>query len=394
MTARDDGLTYELSDDGAGEAGKGARLLIAWTLLVHPLCGMGHPEGSMAGRLYLAPLDHHDGDGQPDQVVHLDAIDPQKSRHLVIVLDGIPFDVLKEFRDAGRLRVFHRPAEVVPPYPVMTDLALEDVFAYMPCEGFEAKYFSRPKRRIAGGTGEYLAGRNEPFVRIISYRGATLDDALAYLDPRPMFYRELHEVKRRWDRREDNEAVMYMVSTAALGSREGKAGQLLALAECERLINQVLFETGGLAKVTLLADHGQSNVPCKPAGLDGFLRSRGWRLTDRPREKRDVALVRFGLVTCAAFGTPSPAALVDDLLASDAVELASYADGDTVVVRARGAAATISSADGKTFRYAPTQGDPLGLAELASGEVNGRDILKATVQSRHNYPDALYRLWR
>jgi hypothetical protein len=303
--------------------------------------------------------------------------------------------VLKEFYEDGHLRVFHPPAVVIPPYPVMTDLALEDAFGYMPCEGFEAKYFSRSRRHVRGGTSEYLAGRNEPFVRLIALRGEPLDDALAYLRPKPLFEKELNQTKRVWDRREHHEVVAYLVSTAALGSRLGKEGQLMALRGCERLIHQVMFEAGGLVKVTLFADHGQTNVLCKSAGLDERLRSKGWRLVGRLRGDRDVVLIKFGLVTYAAFNARRPRELAQDLAAFEPVELASWVEGDAVHVRGRGGHATIRSADGETFEYRRLSGDPLKLGELVAGDrADGRAVLKATVAKRHEYPDPLYRLWR
>ena len=346
-----------------------------------------------AGRYDRIAYDR-DGDGKPDQIVHLDAIRPQRARHLVIVLDGIPFDVLKAFYQAGHLRLCHPPAELVPPYPVMTDLALEDVFGHTPCDGFEAKFFRRSANRLVGGTSEYLAGKNEPFKKIIQYRAPTMTDGLAYLKPRPYFRKEIHEVKRLWDRRETMETIAYVVSSAAMGSRLGEAGQTETLRWCERLMYQAVYETAGLVKVTLLADHGQTNVPCQPAGLRKYLKAKKWRLVQRLRNDRDVALVDFGLVTCAAMSTRSPAELARDLIASPKVTLASYADGDAVVVLSRDGEATIRSADGKTFEYTPRTGDPLKLADLAKGPADGRAILKATVAAGHEYPDALYRLWR
>ena len=335
-----------------------------------------------------------DGDGEPDRIVHLRAIDPRLCRHLVVVLDGIPFDVVKEFYESGQLRLFDPPAVVIPPYPVMTDLALEDAFGYMPCTGYEAKYYSHSRKRIVGGTGDYLAGKNEPFVNVIDYRGPALDDGLAYLRPKRLFQGELNKVKRLWDRRERMEVLTYLVSTAGLGSRMGKEGQLYALRQCQRLALQILYESGGLVKFTFFADHGQTNVPCKPAGLKKHLKEKGWRLVDRVRGDNDVAMVKFGLVTYAALNARKVARLTGDLLESDAVELVSYAEGDAVVVVGRDGQARIRSSDGKTFQYSPVEGDPLKLAELASGGVDGRSLLKATSDGRHQYPDALYRLWR
>jgi len=334
------------------------------------------------------------GDGKPDQIVHLDAVNPRLARHLVIVLDGIPYDTVAEYYKAGNLRIFHAPTVVIAPYPSMTDQCLEDAFGYMPTEGMEARYYSRSRRQVVGGTGDYLSGRNEPFVQIISYRGPTLDDGLGYLWPCPLFHKEINEVKRVWDRRRHQEEVMYLVSTATVGTRLGRAGHLSVLCEVQRLINQVVYETGGLVKVTMFADHGQTQVPAKPARLKECLESKGWRLTDRPRGPKDVALVQYGLVTCAALNTPCPAALAKDLLTCPAVNLVSYSDCDKVIVRSRCGTATIQSTDGKRFRYAFTGTDPLCVGVKSGSVVDGRAVLNSSVAQHKEYPDAVYRLWR
>ena len=346
-----------------------------------------------AGRIDRIAYDDN-ADGKPDRLVHLDAIDPRLSRHLVIVLDGIPFEVLKEFYDAGHLRIFHPPAVLVPPYPVMTDLAMEDALADMPCTGFEARYDDRRAGSLVGGTGDYLAGKNEPFARIIDYRAATLDDGLAYLRPKAYFAKELAAAKRIWSKREKQEVIAYFVSSACLGSRLGKEGQLHALREVERMMHKVLHETGGLVKFTLFADHGQTNVPCKPVKLAEYLQGKGYRIVTRLRRDEDVAMVKFGLVTAVAMNTRKPAKLAEDLLGCEAVTLASYAQGDEVIVCGRDGKAAIRSTDGKMFEYKPIKGDPLKLAALAKGKVNGRSLLKLTADGKHEYPDALYRLWR
>ncbi len=346
-----------------------------------------------AGRIDRVGYDR-DGDGKLDEVIHLDAIGPRLSRHLVLVLDGIPQEVAREFWDSGHLRMFDPPATVIAPYPVLTDLALEDAFGYIPALGFEAKYYGLRKGKVVGGVRDYLAGRNEPFVRLIHYRANPIDDALAYLEPKPVFDKELADVKRLWDKRKSMEMIAYFVSSAGLGSRKGREGQLYALRQCERLMLQVLFETRGLVKFTLLADHGQTNVPCTAADLRKSLREKGWRFVHSIRRDRDVVLVRFGLVTCASFNTRQPARLAEDLLASPEVELVSYAEGDAVVVRTRDGQATIRSRDGKSFQYETLHGDPLKLAGLVQGSVDGRWLLQATSDGKCEYPDALYRLWR
>ena len=338
-----------------------------------------------------------DGDARPDSLIDLDAADPRQCRHLVLILDGIPYEAMREFHQAGHLREFTAPAVVIPPYPAMTDLALEDALGYMPAQAVEAKFFSRSRRRVVGGARDYLAGRNEPFAHLINYRVSPIYDAFAYLWPKPVFEKELNDIMRRWRQRGEVEMVAYSVASAAMGTRMGKEGHLYTLRRCEQLIHQVIFETGGLAKITVFSDHGQTGVPARNARLDQYLRQKGWRLSDRIVADRDVALIEFGLVTYAGLSTRRPRELVDDLMGCEAVDLCSYLDGDAVIVRGKDSAAEIRSPDnGKTFVYKALRGDPLRLGPLVGpgGQVDGRELLARGVEGRHPYPDALYRLWR
>ena len=333
-----------------------------------------------------------DGAGRPERVVNLDAIQPDLARHLVIVLDGFPLEVVREFVDAGHFRLCHPPQTVISPYPSMTDLALGDEFRDMPAEGYEAKYYSLARQKVVGGVEEYLAGKNEPVKRFFQWRQATILDAVAYIKPGPLFGREVHSVKRLWDKRRTSEVICYLVTSATMGSRLGKDGQLACLRRVEQLVNQVVCESSGVVKVTIFADHGQTNVPCRPAELDDLLRQKGWRPVKRLARDKDVALVEFGLVTFAAMNTRRPAALAAELIADERIALASCVEGDEVIVMTRGGKASIRSADGKTFQYKRTEGDPLKLGR--DGEFDGRKQFAADAASRAEYPDALYRLWR
>jgi hypothetical protein len=347
-----------------------------------------------AGRIDRIAYDD-DKDGEPDRLIHLDAIPATQVRHLVIVLDGMPYDIVAEQYEAGRLRLFGPPAVLIPPYPAMTDLALQDAFGDMPALGQEAKYFNPRKNRVVGGVAAYMKGINDPFTRLIEYRASTVSDAFAYLWPEPEFRKELKEVKELWDRRETKEVIAYFAATAAMGTRKGREGHLQTLREIERLAMQMLHESSGLVKVTLMADHGQTNVATEPAGLNEYLAGRGYRLSDTLQSPEDVVTISFGLITCAAISTRSPARVAADLAAWERSDVVSYADGDAVVVLVGDEKARIHNTDGRTFRYERIHGDPLGLGELVGeGPIDGRELLAATVEARHEYPDALQRLWR
>jgi len=340
------------------------------------------------------------GDGKPDQVINLDRISFQQCRHLVIILDGFGYEVVKKFYDEGHLRLFHAPSKVVSPYPTLTDLAIEDALAYSPCRGMEALYYDRRKGAVVGGSMAYLGGENQPYDRLLQYRAAMLWDAIGYLYPWAVFGKEVNDAKALFDKAATQEMLAYFVSSAGVGTAQGADGQRRCLELVERLVNQITWETRGLTKITMLADHGHSYTPSTRIALEDYLTAKGWRLTDSPTGARDVAYVRFGLETYASFATNSAADLAADLAAAEGVELASFAQGPDVVVLGRdGGKAVISRHGQDRYGYRCVQGDPLKLNSIlsnlnadADGSYDGRELLAATID--HVYPDAPARLWR
>ena len=351
-----------------------------------------------AGRVDRIAYDHN-ADGRPDEVIPLDAIPFARCRHVVIILDGFGYDVVREYYDAGGLRVFHRPSRVVSPYPTMTDLAMEDALGYIPCRGFEAKYFDRKANRIVGGDLAYLRGSNEPYNRLLHYRARSMWDVVGYLAPWRVFAKETNDAKRLFDKARTREMLAYFVSSAGISTRHGREGQIRCLKRVERMILQILRQTRGLTKFTLLADHGHCYTPCRRLDIEGHLKGRGWRLAKTLRGERDVAFIRFGLVTYASFATRRPAALAKDLAELDGVELVSFADGDTVVVLGGDGGRAVIRAKPPRYAYTPVNGDPLAMKEILAamgaddeGFHHADALLSATID--HHWPAPLQRLWR
>lgn len=359
------------------------------------------------GRINRIAYDER-GDGRPGTVIDLDAIPFDRCRHLAIILDGFGYEVVKGYYDSGGLRFCHPPSRVICPYPAMTDPAIEDLLGYMPAPACEAMYYDRTKGRQAGGAMDYLAGKNMPYNHLLQYRAGELSDALGYLWPRGVFRGEVNDLKRLFDKRQTQEVLAYFVSSAGLGTRFGKEGQLEALRQVDRLVNQIVWETRGLVKVTLTADHGHSYTPSTRIPLEKALVAKGWRLTDRLKDKKDAVYIRFGLETYAAFYTDSSPALAEDLIRTDGVELASYPDGDAVVVLggkdpnhpdANSIGMAFVRRKAGRYSYQVETGDPLrlkgilpGLHADAEGYYEPNEMLSATVE--HYYPAPLERLWR
>jgi hypothetical protein len=224
-------------------------------------------------------------------------------------------------------------------------------------------------------------------------------DVIGYIDAWAVFGKELNDAKRTFDRAETEEMLAYFVSSAGVSTRLGAEGQERSLHRIEQFVNQVIHETRGLTKVTLLSDHGHSYTESERIDFTHQLRDKGWRVRGDLRKDKDVVPIEFGLVTYASFASRNPAGLAADLVTIEGVELASYAEGEAVVVlSADGGRAVIRR---KANRYAceSTKGDPLKLKEIlskleadAEGYYDADELLTATLT--HEYPAPLQRLWR
>lgn len=337
--------------------------------------------------------------GTPDAKISLAAIPPLRHRHVVIILDGFGYDVVREFYHAGGLRFFSPPAKVICPYPGLTDLCLNDALGTAPSHGFEALYFDRGKNKLVGGSMGYLHGENMPYNRRLDYRAGLLTDALGYVNPWGQFVGELRKTRDLAARKLPPETIVYFVTSAGMGTKYGKEGQIRVLREIDRWVYELIWQSSGGVRVTIFSDHGHSYTPAKRLRLESLLRDKGWRVRKSLDKTNDVVYIRFGLVTCANFNTNQPAKLADDLVTFDGVELASYAEGDAVVVVGRDKQQAKIRCDNGRYAYKPLQGDPLKLKPvLASlpaptdGFYDADELLRATVDAP--YPAPLQRLWR
>jgi len=342
------------------------------------------------------------GDGQADVFQDLDALPPATCRHVVIILDGIGYNTVKAYQEAGHLALFHKPARVIAPFPSMTDLALADVFRSVRPIGYEARYLDRRTGQLAGGDSDYLALVNEDWARCVDYRADTLVDPLSYLFPQHYLKEEVKAVKALFEQRDRPMVVAYLVSTAGMGTMHLLKGQQEVLAAIDHLAQQLVWQSQGLVKVTVFADHGHQLVRAQWIDFRKVLRTHGWRVTDRPTKDNDVGVVDYGLVTYAGFATRRRPALADTLVQAEGVDVVIYpANGDVVVCSDEGKA-RVQRRDHR-LRYAADTGDPLHLSAIiaqaraagtidADGFADDRTWLRLTAE--HVYPDPVVRVWR
>ena len=363
--------------------------------------GDGQPDfftfADSSGRISRIGYDN-DVDAAPDIIVNLDDIPAARCRHLVIILDGFGYDLLKRCYDSGKLRMFYPPSRIVSPYPSVTEVSMSAIFGSSPPRAVQSRYFDRKTNSMAGGVIDYMKGSNESFAASLTYRAPQHVDILSYLLGMPMFNSELNTVKKLFDKHSSREVIAYFVSSAAVSVRDGAAGQMECLYQLDRFVAEALWQSRGLVKVTMFADHGLSYEKVEWLDLKKHLADRGWLLKDHIDGPKDVVLSTLGVVTYACLSTRRPCALSEDLITCSGVDLVSYARKDTVEVLTRdGNKAVIRTWDGR-FIYEPLMGDPLLLKPILGrletdkhGSYNSEDLLCATVT--HVYPAPLQRLW-
>jgi len=334
--------------------------------------------------------------------------------HLILILDGFGYDVVKNFKQAGGFKGFHGPSAVVAPYPSMTDLCVQDLVRGEPCTALEARYFDRKANRVKGGMLAYLMGQNQPYRTKLDWRAASWLDAVCYIAPWLAFKLELRGLKSRFFSTSREVFVGYLVTTAGIGTKYGTAGQNICLGYIEDFCADIMEARPGL-RITLVSDHGHGYVRSYPYDIRQELRNLGWNPNSRLEKDNDVVYPAFGLVHCAGFYTKQPERLAKDLAQLACAELVTYKTGDKVVILTKGKRAYVWPSSSKharergnppldpsfcwddddcRFTYLNVNGDPLEL-ELTEGselEMTNNEWLNKSLM--HRYPCAPQRLWR
>lgn len=357
------------------------------------------------GRVVLLRFDLN-GDGQIDDEVEravrqFDANAPP-DRHLLVILDSVPFALVQEAYARGRFRLFYPPRRTIAPFPVMTDVAMAEFFGTSPSLANESQFYADSKMR--GGyrayADELVAGG---WLAHVDYHMRFWVHSVAYFWPFTWFDHEMGNIQRQFYRSDVDPFVGYVVCTSGIGARYGRDGHQGALVRLDRFCQSVMHRLRGRVQITLMSDHGHHLGRSYRIPLPEILERMGYHVTKRLKGPQDVAVPQFGVVSCAALHTQSPSSVAHDLAGVDGVELAAFvADEGEVVVVSRGGRARISSSP-SGLKYECDYGDPLEMLPVianlrskggvdAQGFAADRALFEATTE--HKYPDSLHRLWR
>ncbi len=401
----------------ADPATRWSALLLLPVLLLAGCAGQG-PSGFAAPTWATAAdevVRHYDldADDQPEMTLRQARIDAQVAAvefadgpvahppagpvpHLLIILDSIPFDVVRVAQRSGWFPLFPPPSRLVSPFPVMTDVALADLYDMFPLPGVESLFLDGDQ--LSDPTETYLASVNMPWTARMDYSMEPLGHAFTYSDPVPWLGHELGRIERRGlaALRAGRSYAAYVVGTSALGSQQGRNGHLHALRQVAALCLRVTYELRGAVQITLISDHGHDFQPGRWIALADGLRDLGFRIGTRRGPGIDAIVPAWGLVSCAAIYTDQPREIATAAVLLEGVEHCALRDParpDVVLLLGRDGQAEIARTAEGLYAYRSVTGDPLGLSPPDDRIVTMRreDWLRATLADP--WPAAVPRIW-
>ncbi len=385
--------------------------------------------------------------GAFDQLFILDDLqDTSTHRTLLVLLDGVSYNLIEQLYLDGHFRLFYPPGRVVGGFPTVTDTIYADFFQTPRPLGYEAVYLDPQTGRKAGGPRFYLRGGNEPeWPGRMLYRQPHLYDGLVYLMHDRFSRLELNnsiQAAEDWLQDEDGArlAAIYMVNTDAIGHGLGHESLKDFLRRVDTALEKLVWLSGGKLRLIVMADHGINQNEMRRVKLEDSLEAAGFNLTDSPSDDCDVFIPTFGLVSHVALYTRLPQQVAAASAATAGVELAIYQDqagrvfvmdghgGRAEIQRRRVAESNSHAADSKDFvatdgdkssdhatidhsterpdlawqyRYLAIEGDPLLLLPIiermhSAGQIaeDGWAWQRAWLEATwdHRWPDPLARL--
>jgi hypothetical protein len=345
-----------------------------------------------------------------------------RCRKVFIVLDSIPFHLVKEAYDGGRFRNFYPPSRVIVPFPVMTDTCLNELFGTSPATAVETEYFDG--ERLRDGWFGYAESDNSRWLSKVDVSLPFSQHGHVYMNAANWFDHELALLEEAVAEGDCGETIGYSVSTSALGVGLGRDGHVAGLVTLDRFCQALMHRFRGDIEITMVSDHGHNLQESRRLDLRGAAEALGYRVRPTLERVGDVVIPEFGLVSYAGVYTKTPARFARDLAAIEGVELVAFrrADGGVGVVDRTGEAIVTITQSGDSsvphpsaslkdvapgrelaFRYEILRGDPLRLAGViarlqAAGRVDANGfavdaVLREALADAY-YPDALYRLHR
>src|ERR1044071_7528335 len=303
----------------------------------------------------------------------LRVVKPQeRPRRLLLCLDGVPFEVVREAKSRGMFDNFGEPARLLSPFPTLTNVALAEMLGATPPNGYESLYFDREAKELRGGVRKYI-GRRTPdkvpssYMDELDYQEPLAFEFLIYVATDAVWRADMRRFRERFlSAPHTRDFFGFLKATDGLLHIGGPERLAVALESLDRLLREIQRAAGSETEVVLFSDHGMNLVENRRVNLQSHLARNGYEVVShmrRPRGKRRVSAPGFGLCGYAALycgEETDRGALAESLRDLEGVDFSVYREG------AAGARIHRAEREGEPFyRYEQLSGDPLRLAPAA-----------------------------
>src|SRR4030095_10902455 len=189
----------------------------------------------------------------------------QYEQTLFVALDGIPYSMVKELKEQGKLIDFQEPSRVISAFPSTTTTAFTGLFRPLgaqPAPGYDARFFSYTKNQVRGNLLEAYEFEAADFNRFFSYKRNTgFQQVVMYTLPRFALRRDLSRIRKvLWESPEKDALFFYIGSTDGTGHLDGaeKTRNLFleVLKAAKELQGQYQERFGRRLRLVLFSDHG------------------------------------------------------------------------------------------------------------------------------------------
>ena len=339
-------------------------------------------------------------------------------RYLIIVVDGVGFDIVDEMYRNGELQNFLPPVPIINAFPSTTNPGLVEILAPMgapPARGYEDVYYDPFSNKMRGSLLDRFSRKQ--FIET-TFRGVfdyhphqfrmTIEYAIPVLGPWINARVTMRRLKTKFQESDQPVFFAYVASSDLAIHLNGKWLLQNLMRRLDKMAGELHTEAGQPVEVIIFSDHGNQVRKWKKAKLQKALRRAGFKISRKLKDERSVVLPQYGLIATAILHTQpgKEADVAEALRHAEGVDLSVFRRGRRVIVVGREGKATITqraTPTGTRYRYQAGEGDPLQLKDIlkglrrrgavdAEGFVAEEDWLRAT--AGHVYPDPLRRLWQ
>ncbi len=338
----------------------------------------------------------------------------ERPRRLLLCLDGVPHELIRQARQRGLFDQFHEPSRLLSPFPTMTNVALSTMLNASAPAGYESLYFDCDARELRGGIGKYV-GRRTPdkipssYMDALDYQEPLHFEFLIYVAPEKIWQTDFSRFRQCLRAHAPaQDFFAFLKSTDGLLHIRGAEELNVALERLNELLRGVMKEYGQDTEIVLFSDHGMNLIENRRVSLRTHLRSCGYEFSHNLRgaSASRIAVPAFGLCGYAAIYSLNDEVaekVADNLTELEGVDFSICRKEDSVVVKsAQGEARILRKVrDEETFyRYQRIAGDPLKLQptvkrmkEWFDAEDYAPEDVWYEQTGDHSYPDVLANLY-